>query len=148
MPPQLRRFLFRKGGKRGGAKRARVPRLAPVRHMARRRGGWRRGRRGGGTAAIPILPTLIAVSPEMMVGLHAAVDVSRGMNAAVAGGLAVQRLKALYGAGPQIESAWEGTPLVYGVWPNITAKAVAAVAHLIARKSGLRGRISKRFTLL
>ena len=107
--------------------------------MARRRGRSRRGRRTG-AAAIPLIPTLVAASPEILVGAKAAQEAALGVDAGTLGENALGRLAQLYG-GPIKD------PNTMGLKENVTMKVIGAVSHIIMRKAGLRVRLSKRLTL-
>ena len=142
VPPQLRAYLFKKGRK--SAKRAAA---APkVVRMARRRRG--RSRRGRGRAAVPLITTVLATAPAILVGVHAASDIRDGIPAATAGGIALRRIGSLYGASPAESTTLGGVPIVYDAKLGYGALFAAVIFHAVAKKAGIANiRIAKGVAL-
>lgn len=100
------------------------------------------------TARIPIIPAVIAMLPEIGVGVAAAADVDAGKPSGEVGANAVNRLGALYGTAPATSAQVGGVKFEFNVGTNATAKIAAAAVHLIARWGGLRIPVGRRATLL
>lgn len=100
------------------------------------------------TTRVAIIPAVIAMLPEIGVGVAAAADADAGKPAGEIGANAVNRLGALYGTAPATSAQVGGVKFNFDIGTNATAKIAAAAVHLIARWGGIRIPIGRRATLL
>lgn len=105
-------------------------------------------RKRRGTVRVPIIPTVIAILPELAVGVAAANDAENGATGGEVGAKAMNRLGALYGQAPATSTVVAGVTLNFDPTINAEAKIGGLLTHLLARWAGMTIPLGKRFSLL
>jgi hypothetical protein len=105
-------------------------------------------KRRRGTVRVAIIPAIVAMLPEIGVGIAAAADAEAGKPAGEVGANALNRLGALYGTAPATSAQVGVVKFNFDLGTNVIAKVAAGGIHLLARWTGLRIPLGRRATLL
>ena len=100
------------------------------------------------SARVAIIPAIVALLPELGVGIAAAADAEAGKPAGEVGANALNRLGALYGTAPATTAQVGPVTFKFDLGVNVVAKVAAGGIHLLARWTGLRIPLGRRATLL